>query len=777
MKAYKSIGSSFKRFDEFIVNRMATSHITEKDSLSYWRLRILSALLSGGFVLCIFALIPSIALVIREKIWGMGVFNGCAYTLATILLFSTRLRYEIRATIALFLLYATGVTIILSVGPLSGGPIWLFAFAVLVGVLLGSRAAGTALCVNAITLTLIGWLISTGKIGHAFPFFSSFERMVAAGVNFIVLNGVAAISVSALVKGLVSTHQKEKILTRSLEQEQANLIQAKNKLEYEVEERKREIEERRNAEVALKESEERFRNLANSLPQIVFETDKNGMLSFANHNAFELFGYNENALKQGLQVLQMLIPADRTRAAENILRVFAGETKGGVEYTALKKDGSTFPIMVHANAIIRDDKPLGLRGIIIDLTERKKAEAEKEKLEAQLQRAQKMEALGTLAGGVAHDLNNILSGTVSYPELLLLDMPEDSPLRKPILTIQESGKKAAAIVQDLLTLARRGVVNPEVVSLNDIISKYLKSPEYEKLTFYHPGVEVKTYLEENLYNLSGSPVHLTKTIMNLVSNAAEAMPSGGSIRISSENRYVDRPINGYGDVAEGDYVTLTVSDNGIGISPEDIGRIFEPFYTKKKMGRSGTGLGMAVVWGTVKDHNGYIDVQSTEGEGTTFTLHFPATRKQSRQGESTLSIQNYMGDGESILIVDDVKEQREIASNILKKLGYTPHSVSSGEAAVEYVKKNSPDLLILDMIMNPGMDGFETYRKILELHPGQRAIIASGYSETTRVKEAKKLGAGAYVKKPYSLEEIGLTVKAQLNTPTLTPTTPSPPPL
>ena len=172
---------------------------------------------------------------------------------------------------------------------------------------------------------------------------------------------------------------------------------------------------------------------------------------------------------------------------------------------------------------------------------------------------------------------------------------------------------------------------------------------------------------------------------------------------------------------------------------------------------------MAVVWGTVKDHNGYIDVQSTEGEGTTFTLHFPATRKQSSRGESILSIQDYMGEGESILIVDDVKEQREIASNILKKLGYAPHSVSSGEEAVEYMKQNSPDLLILDMIMDPGMDGFETYRKILEVNPGQRAIIASGFSETARVKEARKIGAGAYVKKPYSLEEIGLTVRAQLD--------------
>jgi PAS domain S-box-containing protein len=742
---------------------MLRSDTTKKDSLLYWRVRILFAILCGGLALCLIALIPSIALVVREKLWGLGVFEVFLYVIALTLLFSRRIRYEIRAAATLISFYAMGVAIILWVGPLSGGPIWLFAFAVLVGVLLGSRAAVAALGVNTITLAILGWLISTGKHGQAFPFFSTFEHMIAAGMNFIVLNGVAAISVAALVKGLVSTQQKERALTRNLEREQAHLIEAKKKLEHEAEERKREIEERRHAEAALRESEERFRNLANSLPQVIFETDENGTLSFANQNAFNLFGYSENELDQGLNVLQMLIPDDRNKAAANIGRVLAGEIVGGIEYTAMRKDGSTFPLIAHANAIIRDDKPKGLRGIIIDLTERKKAEEEKEKLEAQLQRAQKMEALGTLAGGVAHDLNNILSGTVSYPELLLLEIPEDSPLRKPILTIQESGKKAAAIVQDLLTLARRGVVNAEVANLNDSILRYLKSPEYEKLMYYHPGVEVKTHLEEHLHNISGSPLHLTKTIMNLVSNAAEAMKAGGSIRVSSENRYVDRPITGYEDVVEGDYVTLTVSDNGIGISTEDIGRIFEPFYTKKKMGRSGTGLGMAVVWGTVRDHNGYIDVQSTEGKGTTFTLYFPATKKQSCRDESSLSIQDYMGQGESILVVDDVKEQREIASNILNRLGYAAHSVSSGEEAVEYVKKTLPDLVILDMIMNPGMDGLETYRKILELHPGQRAIIASGFSETARVKEARNIGAGAYVKKPYSLEEIGLTVRAELD--------------
>jgi len=173
-------------------------------------------------------------------------------------------------------------------------------------------------------------------------------------------------------------------------------------------------------------------------------------------------------------------------------------------------------------------------------------------------------------------------------------------------------------------------------------------------------------------------------------------------------------------------------------------------------------LGMSIVWGTVKDHNGYIDIESTEGKGTTFTLYFPITREEMDIDKSLISIEDYMGTGESILIVDDVEEQREIASGMLKKLGYSVKSVSSGEEAIEYMKDNSVDLLILDMIMDPGIDGLDTYKKILELYPKQKAIIASGFSETDSVKEAKKLGAGAYVKKPYVLEKIGLVVKEVL---------------
>ena len=397
-----------------------------------------------------------------------------------------------------------------------------------------------------------------------------------------------------------------------------------------------------------------------------------------------------------------------------------------------------------------------------EIVERKRSEKDRRYLEAQLAKSQKMEAIGTLAGGVAHDLNNILSGLVSYPELLLMDLPVESPLRQPILTIQASGQKAAAIVQDLLTLARRGVSVQEVMNLNNLIDDYLSSPENQKMMEYHSDITVETNLQSDLFNIMGSPVHLSKTIMNLVSNAAEAMPNGGTISISTDNCYIDNSLRVYDAVDEGDYTTLTVSDTGIGISDKNVERIFEPFYTKKTMGRSGTGLGMAVVWGTVKDHSGYIDVKSKLGEGSTFTLYFPVTRKKLPLAEQSISAEKYKGNGESILIVDDIKEQREIASGMLKKLGYNVITVPSGEEALDYMQENGADLLVLDMIMNPGMDGLETYQKILQFHPEQKAVIASGFSESKKVKKAQSIGAGTYVKKPYSFENIGLAVKGEL---------------
>jgi nitrogen-specific signal transduction histidine kinase/ActR/RegA family two-component response regulator len=393
----------------------------------------------------------------------------------------------------------------------------------------------------------------------------------------------------------------------------------------------------------------------------------------------------------------------------------------------------------------------------------RRSEREKEKLKSKLARAEKMEALGVLAGGIAHDLNNVLSGIVSYPELLLLDLPEESPLRKPILTIKDSGIKAAAIVQDLLTLARRDVATKEVVNLNEVIDDYLHSAEYAKMMTYHPEVHLQFEAAPDLLNILGSPFNLSKAIMNLLTNAAEATKGGGKIQIVTRNSYLEQTVKGYKTLPEGDYVRVTITDTGVGIPKKDLERIFEPFYSKKVMGRSGTGLGMTVVWGTMIDHNGHIDVQSEEGKGTQFSLVFPATRRTSQKKQPGRPVSELMGNGESILVVDDVQEQRDLASDMLRRLGYQTHVAANGEAAVAFFKANNrADLLLLDMIMPPGIDGFETYRQIREITPDQKGIIVSGFSETDRVKKAQSLGTGAYIQKPYLLEQLGSAVKKEL---------------
>jgi PAS domain S-box-containing protein len=517
----------------------------------------------------------------------------------------------------------------------------------------------------------------------------------------------------------------------------------------------------------LQDSEKKYRDLVENANSIIMRSDINGKITFFNEFAQRFFGYSENEiLGKSLEgtIFPNTITARNhfkgllTLLRENPEQPIITENESEIKSNKKVMIAWTYKPIFDSDGAFKEILCIGT-----DITELKHAGQEKRELEARLQRAQKMEAIGTLAGGVAHDLNNILSGIVSYPELLLMDIPQDSPLRKPILTIQKAGERAAAIVQDLLTLARRGVVTTKVLNLNGIISEYLKSPEFENMRLNHPNVRIKTDFESDLLNILGSPVHLSKTVMNLVTNAAEAITDLGEIILSTRNRYIDKSLSGFDKIKEGDYVVLSVRDTGIGIPFEDLERIFEPFYTKKVMGKSGTGLGMAVVWGTIKDHKGYIDVKSSEGKGTEFTLYFPVIRQELTVDQSMLSIHDFMGNGESILVVDDVEDQREIASRMLTKLGYSVVSVSSGEEAVNYLKNHSSDLLILDMIMEPGIDGLETYKKILDINPGQKAIITSGYSETERVKEAKKLGATSYVKKPYLIEKIGNVVRAELN--------------
>lgn len=529
------------------------------------------------------------------------------------------------------------------------------------------------------------------------------------------------------------------------------------------------ITERKQAERILQESQRRLADIIEFLPDATLIIDEDGKI-IAWNRAMEIMSGVKKETMLGKGNYEYALPFYGRRRPLIIDYALHPDQEVENQYSTIHRMGDvlfgeTFTTNLprgntHLSAtasVLRDDN-----GNITAAIECIRDNTERKNLEEHLNRAEKMKSLGTLAGGVAHDLNNVLGVLVGYSELIREELPAGGSLKRYADNLLQSSMKASAIIQDLLTLARRGVNVSEVVELNRLVSDYLESPEFEKLKFYHPDVKIETELEDGLLCVKGSPIHLGKTIMNLVSNAAEAISGRGEVTVRTENRYLDHPIHGYDTIQEGDYALLIISDSGMGISANDLDKIFEPFYTKKVMGRSGTGLGLAVVWGTVMDHQGYIDVQSEEGQGTTFTLYFPVTREEPSEIIKATFTVDYMGNGESVLVVDDVKEQRELAMNMLGKLGYKVASAAGGEKAIEYLKNKKADLIVLDMIMDPGIDGLDTYRKILEIRPGQKAVIVSGFSETDRVRKTQEMGAGAFVRKPYVLEKIGLAVKNEL---------------
>ncbi len=487
---------------------------------------------------------------------------------------------------------------------------------------------------------------------------------------------------------------------------------------------------------------------------------QDGKAVFANPACGALVGHPV-ADSPAMDFLDDIVPEDRPKLMHYYNGILHSTARSDQLAIRIRRSDLEERILeMRASVIHYRNKP-AILVIMRDITERVHEEKALRESEAKLTRLKKMESLGLLAGGVAHDLNNVLSGIVSYPQLILLQLPEESKLRKSIETIQKSGQRAADIVQDLLTVARGVAVSKEPLNLNSIVSEYVKSPEYEKLLQYHPAVTVNVALDPRLLNMIGSPVHIRKVVMNLVSNASEAIGGAGDVVLSTMNRYIDRPLKGYDAVKIGEYAVLAVADSGTGISAEDLQRIFEPFYTKKVLGRSGTGLGLTVIWNVVQDHEGYIDVATDKG-GTKFEIYFPITRDSVQDKKFSIPFEDLYGHGEMVLVIDDVQSQREISCQMLEALQYKATAVSGGEEAVRYLKENSVDLLLLDMIMDPGISGRETYERIKKIHPQQKAIIVSGFAETEQVRETLKLGAGRYLKKPMILEELGLALKQEL---------------
>ncbi len=500
----------------------------------------------------------------------------------------------------------------------------------------------------------------------------------------------------------------------------------------------------------LKESERRFHDLVDLLPEMVLETDLHGGIVYHNKAATDQLHLTSPPLAVD-HFFDFIVDEDRQQAEQHFHASLYSEGSDLQEFTAKDRENRTFPILVRSAPISRDQVVTGARMIVIDITER-------HRLEEQLRRDEKMKAIGLMAGGVAHDLNNILSGIISYPELMLLDLDKNHKLRRPLEAIRKAGMDASEVVSDLLTVARGIAAGREVINPNVLIGEYLASPDFHQLSQRYPLIGISSSLARDLRNVRCSPIHIRKCLMNLITNGMEAIQSKGMLTITTENHKQLAPMPRNKQILpEGDYAKIVVYDSGSGIAAHEIEHIFEPFYSKKVMGRSGTGLGLAVVWNTMRDHGGIVNVISN-GQGTTFELYFPSVEGEAIPAVGSQDWQNFKGNGERVVVIDDDPRQRAIARELLTGLNYSVVTLPSGEAAVEFLGNHTADILVLDMIMDPGQNGRITYEKILNIHPRQKALIASGYAEDDDVRATLALGAEGFVGKPYTLETISSSI-------------------
>ncbi|WP_339137595.1 MAG: response regulator [Candidatus Electrothrix sp. GW3-4] len=535
---------------------------------------------------------------------------------------------------------------------------------------------------------------------------------------------------------------------------------------------KREDEQRRELQIILDTS-----------PAAIFSIDQEGRIIAWNQAAEKITGYLAAEVQGKFCIFYKISedPICHTCAALDAFK------KGGAEreLKITSKDGAKKIISLSVSQAILENEQ-GRRQIcsfwdITDLKEGEKALAEsnqrlKEKiasnerlqaeslrLQQELHQAQKMEAIGLMAGGVAHDLNNILASIVGYPQLIKFQLPDNKQVHELAQAVEESGVRAAAVVDDLLTVARGVAVVKQVADLNQLVEEYLVSPEAKEILGRHPKVTLSSNLDSQSLYISCSSIHITKCLMNLVNNAAEAIGGAGEIVISTTCQEVAEALGcpAY-KIQPWQYAVLSVRDNGPGISEEDQERVFEPFYTKKIMGRSGTGLGLAVVWNTVLDHSGSVSVSSTEGEGTCFTLLFPLTDEEPSQVQKVEPGLEELTGSARIMVVDDDVRQLNLAGGMLKVLGYEVIKASSGEEALPLLADQPVDLLVLDMLM-PGMNGRHTYEEAKKLYPALKAVISSGFAADQEVQKTQELGAGSFVKKPYTLKQLGLAVRNELS--------------
>lgn len=509
----------------------------------------------------------------------------------------------------------------------------------------------------------------------------------------------------------------------------------------------RSTRDRRELAAAQRRSEETSRVLMSAAQSAVFLIDCQGRILSANLEAARLVGLPIEELPgqsigAGLPPEAAEFRRQKTREAIDIGRPLCFQDEAG---------GRVYLNSVHP---VSDDHGRVVKLVVYckDITAEKRSEEERQKLTVQLQQAQKMEAIGTLAGGMAHDFNNLLMAIQGNVSLVLFDTETTHPHHRILANIESLIRSGADLTSKLLGYARRGKYESRPMALNDLVRGTSE-------TFGRMRKDITIYrdLAEDLKSIIADRGQLEQVLLNLFVNAADAMPTGGQLVLKTRNvAHQQIPSRGY-TVKPGPYVVLTVTDTGVGMAPETIRRIFDPFFTTKKMGR-GTGLGLASAYGIVKSHNGYIEVESEKGKGSTFSVFLPAT-DQRASDDTVPRWQPAAGSG-AILLVDDEQTVLEVTAHMIERLGYTVTRARNGREAIERFRE-SPEgfrLVILDMIM-PEMGGGEVFDQLKRIHPRVKVLLASGFSMQGQAREIMNRGCIGFIQKPFTLQDLSIRLR------------------
>jgi len=518
---------------------------------------------------------------------------------------------------------------------------------------------------------------------------------------------------------------------------------------------------RKRAEKELRESEAKFRELTDMLPQVIFETDAKGNLTFVNRNAFDTFGYRKDEFTSELNAIQMIAVKDRERAAASMQQIIAGQSKhSGREYTAIRKDGTEFPVIIYSTRFLRDGGIAGLRGLIVDISARKQAEQDKKKLEHQLSQAQKMEAIGRLAGGVAHDYNNMLGVILGHTDMILEQVHPDQPIYTDITEIKQAGERSVDLTRQLLAFARKQTVVPEELNLNKIVGGMIKMLG----RLIGEDIDLVWMPGENLWTVRVDPSQIDQMVVNLCVNARDAISDVGRISIETKNTVFDEDYCAdHAGFEPGEYVLLAVSDDGCGMDAETRVNVFEPFFTTKDPGK-GTGLGLSTIYGTVKQNQGFINLYSEPGHGTTFKIYLPRLLMKGARLTARGSLQPAERGHETILLVEDEPAILRMTTLMLKKLGYTVIAAKNPAEAISLAREHAGEihLLLTDVIM-PEMNGRELAKRILSYYPSLKRLFMSGYTADVIAHHGVLEKGVNFIQKPFSKEGLGAKVRQVLD--------------